>query len=310
MQPLVRYAGTLALVVVAVLAGTSACRAQTGAAVVVTSQPSQAKVFVNGYYKGTTPITVTIDSATAQPREYLFTVLTPGFEKWASKYSITAGTRNEVHAVLQPLPLELAGKTICIDPGHPSETSPGTKGRLITENRANWLVALKLKALLEQMGARVVMTKSSENEMVTNRRRAEIANAANADLMIRLHCDAAPSPGLAVFYPDRQGTTAGVTGPSQSVRERSRRAAQAFYPAVMAALQGEIRGRGIKGDSATYVGGRQGALTGSIFSQVPVLTVEMVVLTIPSDEAFIAAERGQNMMAAALAKGIAAAVAK
>lgn len=61
---------------------------------------------------------------------------------------------------------------------------------------------------------------------------------------------------------------------------------------------------GIKGDSQTYVGSRQGALTGSIFSTIPVLTVEMVVITQPEGEAFIASPRGQNRMARAIFSGI------
>ena len=179
-------------------------------------------------------------------------------------------------ALAQPGPL--AGFTVCLDPGHTSETSAGTASRdgKLTERHVNWVVAQDLKPLLEAEGARVVMTKTPENEVVTNRRRAEIANAAHANLFLRLHCDAASDSGLATFYPDRQGRAHGHTGPSPAVIAASRRAARPFHPAVIAALGGALADRGIKGDSATGVGGKQGALTGSIFSQVPALTVEMV----------------------------------
>ena len=60
----------------------------------------------------------------------------------------------------------------------------------------------------------------------------------------------------------------------------------------------------------TAVGGRQGALTGSVFSKVPVLLVEMVVLTNAKDEAFILSKQGRALMVDALAKGVLAAVAK
>jgi len=149
-----------------------------------------------------------------------------------------------------------------------------------------------------------VMTKQSEGENVTNRHRAEIANAAHADIMIRLHCDAASGRGFAVYYPDRQGTKYGVTGPSQSVIAASRAAATPFYTGMKESLAGTLGGRGVHGDSGTYIGGQQGALTGSIFSQVPVLTIEMVVLTNASDETFIKAETGQNQMAEALKAGL------
>lgn len=202
----------------------------------------------------------------------------------------------------------LAGFTVCLDPGHTSETSAGTASRdgQLTERHVNWVVARDLKPLLEAEGARVVMTKTSEWQVVTNRRRAEIANAARADLFLRLHCDAASDSGLATFYPDRQGRTHGHSGPSEPVIAASRRAALALHPAVMAALGGALLDRGIKGDSATGVGAKQGALTGSIFSRVPALTVEMVVLTTAHDYHFIRTRVGQDEMAHALLAGVVA----
>jgi N-acetylmuramoyl-L-alanine amidase len=52
------------------------------------------------------------------------------------------------------------------------------------------------------------------------------------------------------------------------------------------------------------VGSRQGALTGSIFSEVPVVTVEMVVLSNAHDARFITSARGERRMAEAIAAGI------
>jgi len=73
---------------------------------------------------------------------------------------------------------------------------------------------------------------------------------------------------------------------------------------MIQALGPEWPDLGIKGDSETYVGSQQGALTGSIFSQVPVVTVEMVVITQPDQEAFIASPAGQDRMAQALLSGV------
>jgi N-acetylmuramoyl-L-alanine amidase len=286
----------------------------------VTSQPAGAKVYVNGYLKGTTPVVVPLASATADPSAYRVTVQLAGYEKMSQVLDISAGDRRSFHVALKRLPDKspqpaapatggsLSGKVICLDPGHPSETSAGTRGKNLTENRANWLVAVQLKALLQSRGAKVVMTKQAENEKVTNQRRAEIANGAGADLMLRLHCDAASARGLSVYYPDRQGTKGSVRGPSPEVISASRRVAKAFYPAAMASLAGKHPGRGIHGDSATAIGSKQGALTGSIFSKVPVLTVEMVVLTNAQDEAFIASQAGRDALVKALAAGVAAAL--
>ena len=200
----------------------------------------------------------------------------------------------------------LRGFVVCLDPGHTSNTSQGTESRdgRLTERHVNWVVGLRLKALLEGAGATVVLTKTSEGKIVANRHRAEIANAAHADLLLRLHCDSGEHSGLATYYPDRQGRRFGVTGPSPAVIAASRRAARIFQPAVVAALGGAERDAGIKGDSQTGVGGRQGALTGSIFSRVPALTVEMCVLTNDHDYRFIRTVAGQEAMARALLTGV------
>ncbi len=203
-------------------------------------------------------------------------------------------------------PGTLRGFIVCLDPGHPSETSQGTASRdgRLTERHVNWVVGQRLQRLLEAAGATVVLTKVNEGQVVANRRRAEIANAAHADLLLRLHCDSGEQAGLATYYPDRQGRRFGVVGPSPAVIVASRRAARIFQPAVMAVLGGSERDAGIKGDSQTGVGGRQGALTGSIFSRVPALTVEMCVLTNAHDYRFIRTPLGQEVMAEALLAGV------
>ncbi len=214
------------------------------------------------------------------------------------------------HAQMPTKPL--AGFVICVDPGHSSETSEGTASRdgRLTERHVNWIVAQRLEAYLRADGATVVPTKTHENQVVPNRTRAEIANAAGAKLFLRLHCDSGEASGLATYYPDRQGTRFGVTGPSPAVMTASHRAAALFQPAVIAALHGALRNAGIKGDSQTGVGGKQGALTGSIFSQVPALTVEMCVLTNAHDYKFIRTEAGQDQMARALLAGVEAVAAE
>jgi N-acetylmuramoyl-L-alanine amidase len=193
---------------------------------------------------------------------------------------------------------------IAIDPGHPSETSAGANQNGVAEVRVAWQVALKLRDELRLRGYRVVLTKEREDQLVRNADRARIANEAGAQLMVRLHCDAASGSGFAVYYPDRKGTVQGMTGPSDSIITRSRQAAEAVHEGMALTLAGHLKDGGIRGDSRTLVGGRQGALTGSIFSRVPILTVEMVVLTHRPDAEFIAREEGQRLMTRALAAGV------
>jgi N-acetylmuramoyl-L-alanine amidase len=76
-----------------------------------------------------------------------------------------------------------------------------------------------------------------------------------------------------------------------------------------AELEGIFRVNPAKTDLATAIGAKQGALTGSIYSQIPVLLVELCVLTNPKDEAFILSSKGRRSLAGALAKAAIAAVA-
>lgn len=207
-----------------------------------------------------------------------------------------------------PVPLPQMRLVLCIDPGHPSENGSGTRGRHITELDAAWAVSKRLQALLEQRGIQVVLTKNHAHQRVTNRERANMANRVGAALMLRIHCDDGQESGFATYYPGRQGTVNGFRGPSADVIRRSKEGAIAFHPAVIHALAGAVADRGLKTDLQTKFGRRQGALTGSIFSRVPVILVEMAVLQNAHDDRFISSERGQQRMAEALASGAIAAM--
>lgn len=196
---------------------------------------------------------------------------------------------------------------ICIDPGHPSENGVGTRGKKLTEVAVCWNVALALRDELTAGGYAVVLTKNTQHQKVTNKKRAEIANSAKASLLVRLHCDAGTGSGFATYYPDRVGRVGKVTGPSKSVISQSKSAAQKFHPAAVRILNG-LRDSGLHSDTKTLIGSRQGALTGSIYSRVPVLLVEMAVLQNPKDEAFFLEADGYVRMARALAAGVRAAV--
>lgn len=196
---------------------------------------------------------------------------------------------------------------VCIDPGHPSENNDGRELlNGLREVDVNWAVAQALRALLEENGYTVVLTKSSLQESVTNKRRAEIANEASADLMLRLHADSEGPSGYIIYFPRRQGTVKGVTGPSLAMIEASERAAKAFHRGLKAELGDELKNNGIRGDEQTFIGAKQGALTGSIHSKVPTILVEMVNLAKPADAKWIKEPANQQLFAQALLAGVAA----
>ena len=195
--------------------------------------------------------------------------------------------------------------SVVIDPGHPSETAAGAEANGLSENRINWQVANRLAQRLSKMGVVTYLTKRRENEKVTNRARAEMANNVNASLFIRLHCDAGGGSGYSWYYPDRAGTKYGVTGPPKSVQLQSKRAAWVLNEAMKPVLKGYLKSNSIKTDAATGVGGKQGGvLTGSIFARVPTALIEMAFITNKRDARFIGNAAGQEKMAEALAKGV------
>jgi len=206
-----------------------------------------------------------------------------------------------------PLPV------VCIDPGHPSEGNAGTTVQNgLREVEVVYDVAVELGALLEREGiARTVLTRDfrgydeQTDVRVTNRRRAEIANEAGAALLLRLHCDTGSGRGFAVYHPDREGEKDGFRGPPESLRVESLRAAEAVHAGLAGQLGDRLVDGGVRGESRTYVGSRQGALTGSIHSRIPAVTVELVVLSHPEDAAFIGSDEGRRALAAALAAGVA-----
>jgi N-acetylmuramoyl-L-alanine amidase len=199
---------------------------------------------------------------------------------------------------------------VCIDPGHPSETSDGASSHGLSENTLNWDVAVRLAKKLNAAGIAWVTTKSRLHQRVTNKQRAQIANGANryhqaAAAFIRLHCDEGSGSGYTWYFPDRAGHKGGVTGPSKSVQQNSRSLAWTMNAAMKPVLRGSLQTNPIKTDASTFVGGKQGGvLTGSIYSQVPTALIEMCFINRKSDARFIASATGQEKMAEALLAGI------
>jgi len=196
---------------------------------------------------------------------------------------------------------------VCIDPGHPSEISSGANAHGLSENRLNWQVAVLLMRRMNTRRITWITTKSSENQKVTNKQRADRANAVGADLMIRLHCDVGGGSGFSWYYPDRSGRHGGVTGPPRSVQIASRAAAETLNAAMIPVLRGRLKSNPIKTDASTYVGGKHGGvLIGSIHSLVPTALIEMCFINNKRDAKFIDSVEGQEKMADALEAGIVA----
>jgi N-acetylmuramoyl-L-alanine amidase len=135
--------------------------------------------------------------------------------------------------------LPLAGKIVGIDPGHNglNYTNPAFLNRKVwngrewegcdttgtrtaggyTEAQFNWNVAVYLRADLIRMGARVVMTRTSNHGLgPCVDTRARILNRAHANVSIDIHADGGPRSGrgFTVLEPVADGPNNKVVGSS------------------------------------------------------------------------------------------------
>lgn len=144
-------------------------------------------------------------------------------------FNVPAQTEDPSGSVTpEPLP-PLAGRVIGIDPGHQQtadtdgeqnapdsselseKCSAGTRGisSNVYEYQVNLSIALKLKALLEAKGAKVILTRASNDVNISGRQRAELFNRAEVSLAICLHCNGTDDPsvrGAFMMVPTKERT--------------------------------------------------------------------------------------------------------
>lgn len=96
----------------------------------------------------------------------------------------------------------LRNRTIVVDAGH-GGSDPGARALSPTDEKHITLaIARELQRLLEQAGARVVMTRTGDS-YPTLEQRAALAKANNAHLLVSIHADSAENAsaaGLAVWH--------------------------------------------------------------------------------------------------------------
>ncbi len=189
-------------------------------------------------------------------------------------------------------------RTITLDPGHPSDISEGVTG----ETALNWSMANKIKPLLETKGYRVVLTKSSETEVVTNKRRAEIANENNSALFFRIHANGSGDRGYFMMTPAKTDGTTGL--PTQSSYSEGLKAAQAIITSLDGASLDFPKNPKPFWTDADAGNATNGLLDGSRYSQVPVTLIEMGNLNNTQDLAWLNIDTNRDRMAAAITAGI------
>ena len=203
--------------------------------------------------------------------------------------------------------LPLAGVTIGIDPGHQakgnSEQEAAAPGSSVTKNKVtsgadgvntgtpeykiNLAVGLKLRDLLEENGATVVMTHDTADVDISNQQRAKMMNDAGAELVVRLHCDSADASvsGALMLVPSGSYT--------EDFAGRSRDAGEKILEAFLQATGANNRGISERDDQ-----------TGFNWSTVPVCNLEMGCLSNGSEEALLISEEYQQKCAQGICDGI------
>jgi N-acetylmuramoyl-L-alanine amidase len=202
----------------------------------------------------------------------------------------------------------LAGKVICIDPGHGISSSKkqepmapdssimkpgyvsGAEGKTQTEEELNLEVALKLRDSLSDLGATVYMTRETHETELSNVGRAKFANEKNADMVVRLHADGIDDKsvyGISMLVPSSENLKN-----SQIVSE-SKIAGQEVLSQVVKYTQGKGRGVVERSD-----------MTGFNWSEVPVILLEMGFLTNDEEDARLSKDTYQDSIVKGVASGL------
>jgi N-acetylmuramoyl-L-alanine amidase len=216
-----------------------------------------------------------------------------------------------------PSALPLAEKIIGIDPGHNGGnfTDPAAIGQLIwngtgwescdttgtttddgyTEAQFNFNVARYLQADLRRDGARVVLTRTSNDGVgPCVNRRAEIINAAGADVAVDIHADGGPPSGrgFTVLEPVADGLNDHVISASGRLGGDVRQAMLAGTPMPESDYTG-VDGILPRDD-----------LAGLNLTTVPKVLIECGNMRNATDAALLVTARFQQQVAAALTAAI------
>jgi N-acetylmuramoyl-L-alanine amidase len=175
----------------------------------------------------------------------------------------------------------LRGRTIAIDPGHPPFGSTGPTG--LREADANLAVALQLRTLLQNAGAKVQMTRVSDSA-VDLWPRVAFAEQRGSELLVSIHNNALPD-GVNPFT--NNGTSVFYNQP------RSLPLAAAIQESLVRQLRLPDLGIG-RGDLAVIRG-----------TWMPSVLVEGMFIIMPEQEAALRTTRGTRRYARGVYEGIA-----
>lgn len=205
---------------------------------------------------------------------------------------------------------ETNGHLVCIDPGHsgaqtgkyvplgPGSSekklgdSVGTHGTAsgLTEYELTMTISQKLRTELEKRGYSVILTHEDNSTPIDCDARAQVANNAGADCLIRLHADGSESSSASGAM--AINITSSNPWNAQTYSE-SRRLSDDVLSAYVQATG--LSSRGVL---------EEDNMTGNNWSQVPCTLIEMGFMTNPDEDLKMADSDFQEKMVDGLADGI------
>ena len=180
-------------------------------------------------------------------------------------------------------------KIITIDPGHGGSDAGDVGPNGYKEKEGAFAISQKVASILNQSGAKVVMTRDSDvdvygpNASARNelQARVDVGNNANSDIFVSIHCNAFVNPaanGTQTFY---YGSSYQGQRLAQSIQEK------------MIEANG-LRDRGISTCNFYVVK----------HSYMPAVLIETAFITNYDEEALLSDDEWQTTMAKAIAEGI------
>ena len=206
----------------------------------------------------------------------------------------------------------LVGLTVCIDPGHgiltkkvkkteplapgskvmKAATASGTTGVVtkVTEESLNLTVSLKLKKVLADKGAKVIMVRETHTCNMTNVERTDFWNKSGADLTIRIHAngsDSRKASGVLMMVPGDKYIK------DKDLLLKSAKAGEYIMEGVL---------KNTKAKSAGTI--KSIDLTGFNWSKIPVMLLEMGFMTNPEEDRLLNSDSYQNKIVTGIVEGV------
>lgn len=118
-------------------------------------------------------------------------------------YSMRRDTDGTLVLSIKRKPVGISGSRVMLDPGHGGKDSGALGfGGAVYESQVNFALAVATKQALERRGATVLFTRI-DDVYLTLEERKQIARAANPDVYISIHCNAAENKaryGTSTYY--------------------------------------------------------------------------------------------------------------